>query len=282
MPSSSKRRATPPLDGVDSNLEHRQDAADNPPPQRSAKNAFQELMAPKQKPALAVAKRPSSPRKVFKHRDNLGQYIHTPETNSRVVYYTDDWVVIKDAFPKSAVHLLLLPRHRHQYRAHPYDAFRDPEFLASAKEELEKVKGIVASELRRQFGKYSATEKARIDAMNMDEPPEVLPPGRDWTIGLRTGIHANPSMNHLHIHCLSPDLVSPCTNRRPHYNSHTTRFLVPLEDFPKEVGDDSIRDEASKILHQDLKCWRCGRNFGNKMARLKEHLEEELMEWAKE
>jgi aprataxin len=29
-------------------------------------------------------------------------------------------------------------------------------------------------------------------------------------------------------------------------------------------------------------CWRCGKNFGNKMSKLKQHLEEEKESWIKE
>jgi aprataxin len=31
-----------------------------------------------------------------------------------------------------------------------------------------------------------------------------------------------------------------------------------------------------------MKCWRCGMNFGNRFARLKEHLEAEFEEWKRE
>jgi aprataxin len=237
---------------------------------------------------MSKKSRPSVPPKAISRfmpsrlnpRDNLVAYIRNPEDHSCVVYYNDDWVVIKDGYPKSAVHLLLMPRHKEQYNAHPYDAFRNPEFLACAKLELEKVKDIAASELRRMYGHLSATDRPRLDAMNADDPPEVLPEGRDWKVGLRTGIHANPSMNHLHIHCLSPDLHSPSLKKGSHYNSHTTRFLVPLEDFPQDT--DEIRDTASVLLRQDLVCWRCGEIFGNKMAKLKEHLAMEFGKWVRE
>lgn len=44
------------------------------------------------------------------------------------------------------------------------------------------------------------------------------------------------------------------------------------------------RDEESGevYLKGDMRCWRCGRNFGNKFKALKEHLEKEKEEWLAE
>lgn len=108
---------------------------------------------------------------------------------------------------------------------------------------------------------------------------ESLPKGRDWSKEVKVGVHAHPSMNHLHIHVLSVDRFSECMKHRKHYNSFATDFFVPLEDFP--LAEDDVR-RKQEYLNQDLKCWRCGKNFGNKFARLKEHLAEEFEEWRKE
>ena len=86
-------------------------------------------------------------------------------------------------------------------------------------------------------------------------------------------------MNHLHIHVLSKDMVSECMKKRNHYLSFTTDFLVGLEHFP--LARDDYRRHY-KHFPEDMICWRCGKNYGNKMARLIEHLEEEKEEWVKE
>ena len=96
------------------------------------------------------------------------------------------------------------------------------------------------------------------------------------------GVHAGPSMNHLHIHVLSVDRESPCLKHRKHYNSFATPFFIPIEDFP--LADDDRRRHPGQegFLKQDFKCWRCGKNFENKFARLKEHLTEEFKAWREE
>lgn len=222
-------------------------------------------------------------RTVFSGRDGLAAYTTDPASfpASRVVYYTDKFVVINDLFPKATVHLLILPRDTTKNVLRPQDAFDDPVFLQECREEEQKVRALVASELSRRFARRSASDRPRLEASESDYPPpdDRLPPGRDWSKDIITGIHANPSMNHLHIHVLSRDMVSECMKKRNHYLSFTTDFLVPLSAFPL-ARDDHRR----RYTHfpEDMCCWRCGKNFANKMARLKEHLEEEKAEWIKE
>lgn len=40
-------------------------------------------------------------------------------------------------------------------------------------------------------------------------------------------------------------------------------------------------EEQESLIKGDMKCWRCGKNFGNKFKQLKEHLEVEYEEWRK-
>lgn len=219
---------------------------------------------------------------VMSGRDGLLAYIKNPQnfTSSSVVTYDDNWVLIHDLYPKSSIHLLLLPRDSKFYNAHPYAACKDAAFLAAAKVEIEKAHGIVASELRRLYGKDSVSERARRDAMESEDPPEVLPEGRDWSKEVMTGVHANPSMNHLHFHILSKDRHSPSLKHRKHYNSFNTRFFVPVDDLP--LDEDDERHDAGRFLSDDMACWRCDHNFKNHFAKLKLHLEEEFQAWKKE
>ncbi|KAF2138863.1 uncharacterized protein K452DRAFT_276691 [Aplosporella prunicola CBS 121167] len=252
-------------------------------------NAFTELM---------MRKRPNTTKQSYKStsvpgatttffgRDGLGAYIAHPEAfgPERVISYTDDWVVINDMYPKSVIHLLLLPRDPAKTLLHPYDAFEDAKFLEACKAELEKVKQIVASELRRRYGRGSKQDQARNEAMDSDDTPgpDELPEGRDWSQGLLTGIHAYPSMSNLHIHCLSPDRNSPCLKHRKHYNSFSTPFLVPLEAFPLPQDDPRRHPGRAGYMNREFVCWRCQRNFGKSFAKLKEHLGEEFDEWKTE
>lgn len=223
-------------------------------------------------------------RTVFAGRDGLAAYTIDPAgfPPSRVVYYNDKFVVINDLFPKATIHLLILPRDTSKNVLRPQNAFDDVTFLEECRVEERKVRSIVASELRRRFGKLSASDRPRLAALESDEPPSpdhVITQGRDWTKDIISGIHANPSMNHLHIHVLSKDMVSEPMKKRNHYLSFTTDFLVPLSAFPLAKEDHR---RAYTHFPEDMLCWRCGRNFTNKMARLKEHLEEEKADWIRE
>ncbi|KAK5167831.1 aprataxin-like protein [Saxophila tyrrhenica] len=246
-------------------------------------NAFAELMKPKPKPQHSKPQKKMDSRSAATTtfgRDGLGVYIAEPESfpESRVLYYDDKFVVINDLYPKASVHLLILPRDGEKNVQRGQEVFHDAQFLAECRAIEAKVRKMVAGELRRRFGKYSALETARREAQEADEIPDVLPPGRDWESEVMSGTHANPSMNHLHIHVLSKDLHSECLKKTNHYQSFTTDFFIRMDEYPL-AEDDSRRHY--RWFPRDMVCWRCGRNFGNKMTRLKEHLDQEFEEWRK-
>jgi aprataxin len=182
-------------------------------------------------------------------------------------------------FPKSSLHLLLLPRDESKTRLHPFDAFEDTEFLEKVKAETRKLRTLAAGELRRKYGKDSEQEQARQAALSADPPPNELPQGRDWEQEIMVGVHAVPSMNHLHVHVLSVDRYSDRLKHRKHYNSFSTPFFVPIEDFP--LAEDDIRRKPTEegYLKRDFICWRCSKVFGNRFAELKQHLSQEFKEW---
>lgn len=184
-------------------------------------------------------------------------------------------------FPKSSLHLLLLPRDQSKTRLHPFDAFEDTEFLAKVKVETSKLRTLAAGELRRRYGKESTQEQARRAALNADPPPDELPQGRDWEREIIVGVHAVPSMNHLHIHVLSVDRYSERLKHRKHYNSFSTPFFVPIDDFPLAHDDARRQPTEQGYLKQDFTCWRCSKKFGNRFTELKQHLEQEFMDWKK-
>jgi len=237
-------------------------------------------------PSPSTSKKPYN-KNAFDRRDGLGAYIDHPEKydSSRIIFYEDDFVAINDLYPKSSVHALLLPRSNKHTLQHPFDAFEDPDFLASVQEQATKLRDIIGKELQRRYGKFSKQDIPREKVLNGEveiDKPEDMPTGREWNKEVKVGIHAHPSMNHLHIHVLSADRYSDCMKHRKHYNSFATPFFVELEDFP--LAKDDVRRHPGKegYLDSDLLCWRCGRNFGNKFARLKEHLKEEFDAWKRE
>ncbi|CZT07284.1 related to HNT3 Member of the third branch of the histidine triad (HIT) superfamily of nucleotide-binding proteins [Rhynchosporium agropyri] len=254
----------------------------------SPRNAFSALMNKRKAspPSPVNSKKPHN-KNTLSTRDGLGAYIDNPDKYdaSRIIYHDDNFVAINDLYPKSSVHALLLPRSQKYSLQHPFDAFEDAEFLASVQESANKLRDIIGKELQRQYGKYSKQDIPREKVLNGEveiEKPEDMPVGRDWNKEVKVGIHAQPSMNHLHIHVLSVDHYSECVKHRKHYNSFATPFFVELEAFP--LAKDDVRRHPGKegYLSSDLLCWRCEKNFKNKFARLKEHLSEEFEEWKKE
>ncbi|PPJ55315.1 hypothetical protein CBER1_06404 [Cercospora berteroae] len=246
-------------------------------------NAFTELMKPKPKiqPTTDNHDRESAKTRDF-FKDGLLCYTVDPGhyPSSRVVYYSEDFVVINDMFPKANVHLLILPRDPKKNVLRPQEAFDDKEFLRKCRAEEQKVRLLVAEELRRRFGQHSNAEQARNEAMEAEGVPDVLPQGRDWLQDVKSGIHANPSMNHLHIHVLSKDMVSDAMKKSNHYLSFNTDFFVGLEDFP--LAADDYRRKYGSFREKGMLCWRCGKDFGHEVKKLKAHLEDELEAWKRE
>ncbi|AEO60824.1 hypothetical protein MYCTH_2310466 [Thermothelomyces thermophilus ATCC 42464] len=269
--------------------QQQQQQHDSPPPKAPAKrNAFEELMAPKPKAPISQApqflahKASQVIRGVW--RGALIEYIEHPERfPDKVLRVTADTVLIKDAFPKATVHLLLLPRSPAHYLVHPHDAFADPAFLAMMRGEAAVAAELAAAELARRLGSFSASNRARDEAMSRGVGPDQLPPGRDYSRDIRVGTHAHPSMAHLHVHVISRDMRSEKLKHRKHYNSFNTPFFVPLEDHP--LAQDDVRRQTgyqNGNLAKDLVCWRCGKGFGNRFAELKRHLEDEFEKWRAE
>jgi aprataxin len=90
---------------------------------------------------------------------------------------------------------------------HPFEVFEDAEFLATLLVEAQKLKVLVVKELQRKFGPVSKQDEAREAVLNGSLDADVLPIGRDWENEVKVGVHADPSMNHLHIQVISVDRV---------------------------------------------------------------------------
>jgi aprataxin len=211
-------------------------------------------------PAKKVHTSSSSMFSSLDRRKGLGDYLKHPEDNPRVLGYNDDFVVIKDLYPKATVHLLILPRDPIKQTQHPSEAFQDEKFFAKLKLEAAKWRTLAAKELARKLC-----------------PPTQSTPDRDWEAEIKVGIHSVPSMHHLHIHVISRDMYSLCVKHKKHYNSFTSPFFVGLDEFPLTEEEADLR---KRNWHKgDMICWRCERNFENKFAALKLHLEKEFEDW---
>ncbi|KAK3502505.1 HIT-like domain-containing protein [Neurospora crassa] len=270
--------------------------------QSKKRNAFAELMAPKPKAARPDASSSRSPAGVpsptHKRTKNPGgktttrskwsgallEYIDHPDRfPQQVIRVTEKTVLIRDAFPKATVHLLLIPRSPDHYDLHPLQAFQDKDFLAMMRDEAASAACLAAAELQRNISRFSVSSKARNEAMDKGIPFDQLPHGRDYLPDIRIGVHAHPSMDHLHVHIISRDMHSDKLKHRKHYNSFNTPFFIPLEDCPL-AEDDERRNTSFQNgnLAKGFVCWRCGQEFGNKFAELKRHLETEFAHWKSE
>lgn len=271
------------------------------------RNAFSELMMPKPKQhKIEPAEKEKTmiftdgkpivlPRNLGNYRTSLLPYIVEPESCPRgsIVRTTEHTVLIKDALPKGLVHLLLLPKDPDFYALMPFEAFNpDPHdesllekhsaFLRMMHEEAESAASLAATELSRIISPYSESCKTRNEALASDDVSKKLPSGRDFRPDIKIGIHAQPSMATLHVHIMSVDNYSERLKHKKHYNSFNTHFFVPLDDFPLMEGDNILDPvEQKHLIEGDMKCWRCGENFGNKFKQLKEHLEDEYKAWRK-
>lgn len=258
------------------------------------RNAFSELMAAKPK-QQKTDNQPHPSRHdvaglkpgVESFRAGLLAYITNPSsfTSGTIVRETEHTILIRDLYPKALTHLLMLPKDPAFYNLTPFEAFnleqeKNAAFLNLMKDEAASAAQLAASELSRLVSPYSATCKARNEALDSEDPPDELPPARDFVPDIRIGVHAQPSMNTLHVHIISCDMHSPALKHKKHYNSFNTNFFISLEDFPLMEGDNLMdAREQENLIKGDMKCWRCGQNFGNKFKQLKDHLEEEYDAW---
>ncbi|KAI5948838.1 HNT3 [Candida theae] len=228
--------------------------------------------------------------------------IDQPKKFDSVLFQDENVVIIKDMYPKSIRHLLVIPRHPDVTHKHPLDVFNTnykehtgEELYDMVGEYVEKAKDLIANNLAAKLGIAEAAEIQEL---------------RNKFI--KAGVHSIPSLNNLHIHVMTQDFHSPRLKNKKHYNSFTTEFFVNFESLNPLYNEAYNRlnnrydngfdsgSEASSTSSQDddqpefvkhtrsvavlediikstpLKCSICSKTFANSMVRLKEHLSEEF------
>ncbi|KAG7295994.1 hypothetical protein JYU34_021088 [Plutella xylostella] len=155
-----------------------------------------------------------------------------------IVKETEKLVAIKDKYPKAKIHYLILPHEN-----------------ISGISKLNKSHIELLEEFKRLYMEFTVMHKEA---------------------GLRAGFHAVPSMQRLHMHVISTDMISPSLKTKIHWNSFTTDFFIPVDDIIKELKENGMLKPISKELHKSLmgtplKCNQCSFEPKN-MPNLKEHL----------
>ncbi|KAL7413367.1 HIT-like domain-containing protein [Mrakia frigida] len=191
------------------------------------------------------------------------------------VYLTSSpsFTVVNDLFPKSSYHALVLPRLPFPLKDGTTLQADDLsnlqtfvkkqrkevvlEVLEAFEEMVQEVEGIIKGKMRKEKG---------------------------WEWEVVWGFHAVPSMQHLHLHVYSKDLISPSLKNKKHYNSFNpdpeVGFFLPLETVKGWVEGEFMKlalpeSQYEPILKQPLRSFYTGEEFKT-IPKLKIHLEEEL------
>lgn len=108
-----------------------------------------------------------------------------------IVKQTKNVVVITDKYPKAKLHYLVLPT-----------------------DEINSIYKLTKAHigLLEEFNKLFQ---------------EIQSEHKDYE--LKAGFHAVPSMQRMHMHIISIDMISPCLKTKIHWNSFTTPFFKPYE-----------------------------------------------------
>uniref|UniRef100_A0A6B2LIM6 3'-phosphate/5'-hydroxy nucleic acid ligase n=1 Tax=Arcella intermedia TaxID=1963864 RepID=A0A6B2LIM6_9EUKA len=129
-------------------------------------------------------------------KDGLGMFKNKGSDFPGVYYQDEHTVTIYDQYPKSIVHLLVLP----QKNILNLDSLgpQDVPILL----EMKKTKDLIIQHLS-----------------GPQEPKSKL------NLEYKSGFHAIPSMNHLHLHIISNDFL--LVKNAKHYQSFNSSYLVP-------------------------------------------------------
>lgn len=144
-----------------------------------------------------------------------------------VISYDENVIIIRDGFPKSVRHWLVIPRDNKVSRLDPIVALANANNYAMLKPYVEKAKRMITQELQDQYG-------------------------GDWLNFVRCGVHVVPSLANLHIHVILQDFNSNRMKHKKHYNSFTTPFFVPFEDFDPSPSRKTLLKNDSNYKKKKL------------------------------
>lgn len=149
---------------------------------------------------------------VMSYRFAFEPFIAEPQKFPDVVlFYDDEVIIIRDGFPKSVRHWLVIPRDKEISRLDPVLALKNVKNYTMLKPYVDKAKSMIIKELQAEYN-------------------------GDWLTFVKCGVHAIPSLANLHIHVILQDFNSNRMKHKKHYNSFTTPFFIPFESFDPAIS----------------------------------------------
>ena len=122
-----------------------------------------------------------------------------------VVKWNESFVAINDGYPKSEIHILVLPR--------------------------VKIDGIklLAPDHVQLLKDMKSFAFQTISDMDLDDK------------NLKMGFHAIPSMKQLHMHVISMDLEGKGLKKKHHYNSFVTEFFLDIDAIIDKLKSGKLK-----------------------------------------
>lgn len=191
------------------------------------------------------------------NKRRLYDYIISPSRFEMEIFCeTDEMVCIYDAYPKASLHLLILPKQSF-YRC---DSIY--EIKAQEKEVVKKI-----------YNLTSIIVNSRCIQSKLDEVETKL----SFRPSIKCGFHGLPSLDLLHLHIISDDMISEKLKSKRHYNSFTTDCFINIENLIKWLQDGFNAKDKIAICDleaqekQDICCHKCSIKIKN-VPSLKDHL----------
>ncbi|KAF8305549.1 hypothetical protein DL93DRAFT_312487 [Clavulina sp. PMI_390] len=179
-------------------------------------------------------------------------------------------LAIFDKYGKAKFHFLLLPS--------PNDTW--------SVRSLNSLRSVLREDRARAKALLETMHKDALDVVRMIRMEMNKKYGCEW--GINIGFHAVPSMDHIHLHIISNDLISDHLKKKRHYNSFhpSLGFFIHLDEVLSwfDLPDDEFKKNAlldpnryDPMLDRPLVSWRTGKPYRT-MPALKDHLEEDWLD----
>ncbi|TIB70272.1 hypothetical protein E3Q24_03098 [Wallemia mellicola] len=178
------------------------------------------------------------------------------------IYDKSVWLVMSVRFPKSKYHFLILPRKSSDLPSYP-----------NSLDDLLNFDDDIINKVLDTLDRTLTQVEESIHDMQLRDY------GKTWDIN--KGFHAVPSLNCIHLHVMSNDLISDRLKNKKHYNSfHPGKgFFIHFDDVCKAVENgtkEQLRSslKAKEVLLKDpLQSHYNGKIYTN-IPKLKTHLVE--------